>query len=383
MKKYWAVLIFVLVVAMVFAAAGCKRPEVAEKVKKKEIVLVNHTSLTGGLADYGFAAKTAVELAVKDFSSFKAGGTEYSIKLLSLDDKGDQAESAIVAQNAVDKGASAVIGCLTSGNTNAALPIYEKANIPMISPSATRPDLTDVGHKNFFRTCLRDDLQGEVLGKWAVDLGFKKVTVMDYKGDYAVALADVVEKTLKDNGVQVQREHTVEKEVDFSAQISNIKGFGSEAMIYTGYHREAGLMRKQMVEAGMKSVKFMGGDGIKSEEIFKEAGGNENAEGLMCTFGLDRGAMAGYEKFKDKYEKKTGKEPGPYAENAYDAVGILVAAIKKAGTTDGQSIIDALHEIDYNGVLGKFSFDEKGDIKIEGGISKFEAKDGKWVAVKE
>lgn len=369
--------------ATVFVVSGCRRPEVTEEVKKKEIVLVNHTSLTGGLADYGFAAKTGVELAVKDFSPFKVGDTEYSIKLLTLDDKGDQAESAIVAQNAVDRDAVAVVGALTSGNTNAALPIYEKANIPMISPSATRPDLTDVGHKIFFRTCLRDDLQGDVLGEWGADLGFKKVTVMDDKGDYAVALGDVVEKTLKEHAVQVQREHTVEKEVDFSAQISNIKSFGSEAVIYTGYHQEGGLLRKQMVEAGMKNVKFMGGDGIKSEEIFKEAGGNENAEGMMSTFGLDRELMADYEEFKEKYEEKAKKEPGPYSENAYDAVGILVAAIKEAGSTDGQKIIDALHEIKYTGVLGNFSFDEKGDIKIAGGISKFEAKNGEWVPVKQ
>ncbi len=382
MKRYKVFIVLVLALLLTLLATSCTRPKKVE-VQKNEIVLVNHTSLTGGLADYGQAARTGIELAVADFSPFKIGDTEYSIKLLSLDDKGDQAESAIVAQNAVDRDAVAIIGALTSGNTNAALPIYKKANIPMISPSATRPDLTEAGHKVFFRTCLRDDLQGDVLGKWAASLGFKKVTVMDDKGDYAVALADVVEKTLKDNGVEVQREHTVEGEVDFSAQISNIKGFASEAVIFTGYHREAGLLRKQMVEAGLKDVKFMGGDGIKSEDIFKEAGGNENAEGMMCTFGLDRSAMPKYEDFKEKYQEKTGKEPGPYSENAYDAVGILVAAMQKAGTTDGGAVIEALHEIDYSGVIGKFSFDEKGDIKITGGISKFEGKDGKWVPVVE
>lgn len=371
-----AALVVVLLLTM-----GCRKPKVVEK--KKEIVLVNHTSLTGGLADYGAAAKAGVELAVKDFSPLTIGDTEYIIKLLNLDDKGDQAEAAIVAQNAVDKGAAAVIGALTSGNTNAAIPIYKKADIPMLSPSATRPDLTEAGHEIFFRTCLRDDLQGKVLAQWAIALKFKKVTVMDDKGDYSVALADVVQKTLEDNGVSVQREHTVEKEVDFSPQISNIKGFGSELVIYTGYHQEGGFLRKQMVEAGLKDVKFMGGDGIKSEEIFKEAGGNENAEGMMCTFGLDRSAMPGYEKFKAKYKEKTGKEPGPYSENAYDNVGVLVEAWKEAGSTEGEAVIEALHEIEYNGVIGTFTFDENGDIEIEGGISKFVAKDGKWVPSEE
>jgi len=387
-KRNLLALFLCLTLATVLMLAGCAKKEEAEApaeetteaMEKKEILLVNHTSLTGGLADYGFAAQEGIELAVEKFSPFTAGNVEYTIKLVNLDDKGDSAEAAVTAQNAVDMGAVAIIGCLTSGNTNAAMPIYDKANIPMISPSATRPDLTELGHSNFFRTCIRDDVQGNALGTWVVDLGYKKVTVMDDRGDYSVAFADVVEETLKAANVEVQREHCQERDTDFSAQINNIKNNDSEAVIFTGYHREGGLLRKQMIENGLKDIQYMGGDGIKSGEIVNEAGGKENAEGTLCTFGLSQADMPGYEEFKTAYIKDTGKEgTGPYSENAYDAVGILVEAIKRAESTNGTDIIEALRNIKYTGIMGTFNFDEKGDIEIGSAVSKYVIKDGSWV----
>ncbi len=381
-----SLILFLSLILVTALLVGCaKKAKEEAKVEKKEVLIVVQTSLTGGLADYGYAAAEACKLAAKDFSPFTVGNTEYTIKLEILDDKGEPGEAAVVAQRAVDMGATAVIGCLTSGNSNAAIPIYAKANIPMISGSATNPQLTESGHKNFFRTCLRDDLQGKAIAEWAIELGYKKVVVMDDKGDYAVGLADEVEKTLKEAGVETNRQHCQEGDTDFSAQVNNIKTFGADAVIFTGYHREAGLLRKQMVEAGLKDVAFMGGDGIKSEEIFKEAGSAENMEGAMCTFGsLSQEEMPGFEEFKKKYKEATGKDPGPYSENNYDALGILVEAIKKAGSLDGEKIIEALHEVEYTGVMGTFGFDEKGDITVKGKVGtavipRFIAKNGAWV----
>jgi branched-chain amino acid transport system substrate-binding protein len=389
LKKYLLVILLTIVLAVALGVSGCaKNTQQAADTKSagstaQEFIIVNHTSLTGGLADCGFAAKTGVDLAAKDLgSTVKIGGKEYKVKVLTMDDKGETGEAAVVAQNAIDKGAVGVIGCLTSGNTNAALPVYKKEDIAMISPSSTRPDLTDVGHTNFFRTCLRDDLQGKVIGDWAAANGYKKVTVVDDSGDYAKALGDVVEKTLKDKGVSVKREHaTDDKQDNFSAQIGNIKAFGSKCVIFTGYHRQAGLLRKQMIEANLKKVAFMGGDGAKSEELFKEAGGKKNVEGMMVTFGLDRSQMSGYDKFQKEYKDTTGKDPGPYAENAYDAFGMLIGAMKDAGTTDGKAVIASLKKIKYKGIIGEFSFAKKGDIQIKGGVSQFVIKDGKFVPV--
>jgi branched-chain amino acid transport system substrate-binding protein len=267
------------------------------------------------------------------------------------------------------------------------MPIYKTAGIPVISGSATRPDLTELGNDNFFRTCLRDDLQGAALGEWAIELGKKKVVIMDDRGDYAVALGDEVEKAIKAGGAEVLRQEGQEGDVDFSAQVANIKAFAPDAVIFTGYHREAGLLFKQLVEAGV-DAQFMGGDGVKSNEIGGEAGGNANVEGALATFGgFAQEGMPGYVTFAEKFKAATGKDAGPYAENNYDALGALVEAIKKAGSTDGAALIDALHEIEYSGVQGALTFDEKGDVSVPGGagtelIPRFEYKSGVWTFIK-
>ena len=353
----------------------------------KTIKIGVHTSLTGGLADYGFAAAEALKIAAADFDEFEVDGTTYKIELVIKDDKGEPAEAPIVAQQLVDEGVIGVIGALTSGNTNAAMPIYKTAGIPVISGSATRPDLTELGFDNFFRTCLRDDLQGAALGEWATELGAEKVVVMDDRGDYAVALGDEVEKAVKAGGAEVLRQEGQEGDVDFSAQVANIKNFGPDAVIFTGYHREAGLLFKQLTEAGVAAT-FMGGDGIKSNEIGGEAGGNANVEGALCTFGgFAQEGMPGYSEFAEKFKTSTGKEAGPYAENNYDALGALVEAIKAAGSTDGAALIDALHEVEYAGVQGTLIFDEIGDVSVPGGggtelIPRFEYKSGVWAFIK-
>jgi len=357
-----------------------------DEMATETITIGVHTSLTGGLADYGFAAAEALKIAAEDFSGFEVDGTVYEIELSIKDDKGEPAEAPIVAQQLVDEGVVGVIGCLTSGNTNASLPIYQEAGIPVISGSATAPDLTEGDFENFFRTCLRDDLQGAALGEWAVELDSEKAVVMDDRGDYAVALGNEVQKTLEAAGVEVLRQEGQEGDTDFSAQVNNIKAFAPDAVIFTGYHREAGLLFKQLTEAGVET-QFMGGDGIKSDEIADEAGGAANVEGALCTFGgFAQEAMPGYEEFASKFEAATGEAAGPYAENNYDALGALVAAIQEAASTEGAAVIDALHTVEYDGVQGALTFDENGDVSVPGGggtslIPRFEFTEGTWTFI--
>ncbi len=345
-----------------------------------------HTSLTGGLADYGFAAAEALKIAAEDFSGFEVDGVSYGIELIIRDDKGEPAEAPVVAQQLVDEGVVGVIGTLTSGAANAALPIYNAAGIPMISGSATAPDLTEQGFENFFRTCLRDDVQGEALGLWAVELGAEKAVIMDDRGDYAVALGNEVQGTLEAEGVEVLRQEGQEGDVDFSAQVSNIMAFDPDVVIFTGYHREAGLLFKQLREAGSEA-QFMGGDGIKSNEIAEGAGGAENVEGTFSTFGgFAQEGMPGYEEFAARFLEATGVEAGPYSENNYDALGALVEAIVTAQSFESADIISALGEISFAGVQGTLAFDENGDVSVPGGagtdlIPRFEFRDGDWVFI--
>ena len=319
------------------------------------------TGLTGPLPDYGYTAAEGAKLAAKDLNAkgVTIGGKKYTIQVVVKDDKADPAEAPVVAQGLIDEGVAGVIGPLTSGATNAAGPIYNKATMPLITASATQAKLGLNGWKNFFRDCVSDNIQGKALADWVKELGFKKVVIVDDSSDYAVGLSDVILKNMA--GTQTLKQSVKDTDTNFSAQIANIKNFGADAVVFTGYHKQAALLRKQMVEAGLGKVQEFGGDGVKSSEFAKEAGSPENAKGVLVTLGAfgtsDPAQLSGYAKYKTDYKAQTGKDPGTYSEGNYDALGALVAAMEKAGSTDHGAVIKALGEIEYSGIMGTFGFD--------------------------
>ncbi len=399
-RKVLALALAAVLAFGLFGTAGCTGDGEGDGGEATEgdaqiIKIGVQTALTGPLPDYGEAAKRGAELALEDFGTFEMDGKTYQVELVVLDDKAEPAESAVVAQTMVDEGVLGVIGSLTTGATLSAIPIYAENRIPQISGSVTGPKANAGGVDTFFRTCWSDAIQGEALAAWAIDLGAKKVVLMDDNGAYAVGLADVAEEALKAEGVETLRQNCQSGDKDLSAQVANVKEFAPDAIIFTGYHPEAGLMRKQMVEAGLADVIFMGGDGIRSAEFVAEAGGAENAAGCYATFGgFPEDQQPGYDAFAAKYkEKYDGDEVGPYAQNNYDAFGALIEAIKAAGSTDTEDIIAALQELEYEGVTGTFSFATeaegavaRGDIVVSGlepsNVPRYVVEGSEWVAVK-
>lgn len=388
-KRSRIVLASVLALALVAAmVTGCAQNN-GTSGGTKTLKIGVHTSLTGDLADYGFTAQEGVKLANKATPEVTVGGDTYKIELVIKDDKMDPAESSIVAQSLVDAGVVAVIGCLTSGATNAAGPIYSDAGVVEITPSATRADLVTKGWKYFFRTCVGDNFQGAELAKWVQELGFKKVVIFDDSGDYSRGLADVVEQSLKGTTVATDRQSAKDTDTDFSAQITNIKAFAADCVVFTGYHKQAGILRKQMVETGLEKVQLMGGDGVKSDEIIAEAGGAANATGLLATLGgVNPADMPGYAKFTSDYKTATSKDPGPYAETNHDAYVAIVEAIKKADSVDPAKIATALKEVEVDGVMGTFTFNEKGEVALKGNpdpiqtIFRYKCDGKTWVEAK-
>jgi len=398
-RKVLAVLLASVLALSMFGLNGCAADDGGDSGEgdgatgEVETIKIGvQTALTGPLPDYGLAAKNGVELALEDFGTFEMNGTTYQVELVVLDDKAEPTESAVVAQTMVDEGVVGVIGSLTTGATLSAIPIYFENRIPQISGSVTGPKANETGTDTFYRTCWNDAIQGEALAVWAMELGAKKVVLMDDNGAYAVGLADVAEATLKAEGVETLRQNCQSGDKDLSAQVANVKEFAPDALIFTGYHPEAGLMRKQMVEAGLGDVIFMGGDGIRSEELVAQTGGEANGEGIYATFGgFPEEQQPGYAAFAAKYKEKYGEEVGPYAQNNYDAFGALIEAIKAAGSTDTEEIIAALQTLSYEGVTGTFGFSTesegavaKGDIVVEGltpaNVPRYVVKDGVWVS---
>ncbi len=377
-----------LVAAALVTLYGCGKeepkkaaeaPKAAAPVEEVVTVKVGHAGpLTGGIAHLGKDNENGVRLALDEANAkgIKLGGKKVKFELMPEDDQADPKLGPTIAQKFADAKVAGVVGHLNSGVTIPASAVYNQANIPMISGSATNPKLTEQGFKNIFRVVARDDQQGPAVGSYLAGMKVKKVAIADDATAYGEGLANEVEKSLKAAGVQVvAREKTNDKATDFKAILTKMKGKAPDAVFYGGMDATGGPMLKQARELGIKSV-FSFGDGACTAEMAKLAGGA--AEGLICSQAGLPVEAAGKE-FVTTFTGKYG-EIKQYAPYTYDAANLLIAAMQKADSADPAKYLPELQKISLNGATGKIEFDDKGDRK-NAEVTIFTLKDGKVVPV--
>jgi branched-chain amino acid transport system substrate-binding protein len=266
-----------------------------------------------------------------------------------------------VAQKLVDTKVAGVVGHLNSGVTIPASVVYHGANppIPMISGSATNPEVTERGFSNVFRVVGRDDQQGPAIANYlAATVNPKLAAVIDDATAYGEGLANEVEKTLVAAGVKVlPREKGTDKTTDWKAVLTKVKGGSPDAVFYGGMDATGGPLLRQARELGLKAV-FSFGDGSCTDKMKQLAG--EAADGLLCSqAGIP--PQAASKKFLDAYKKRFNIDPILYSPFTYDATNLLIAAMKKADSADPAKYLPELRKIEYTGASGRIAFDAKGD----------------------
>jgi branched-chain amino acid transport system substrate-binding protein len=354
----------------------------AAKPAPQEAVTVRIGSaspLTGPQAHIGIDIKNGVQLAIDDLNAkgVEIGGKKVKFELVAEDDEANPTKATTVAQKLVDSKVAAVVGHFNSGASIPASKIYSDAGIPQISPASTNPKYTLQGFKTAFRVVAHDNQQGPTLAKFATEnLKVKSVAVIDDSTAYGQGLADAFAATAKAAGVKVvAREHTTDKDTDFRAILTSIKGRKPDLVMFGGIDPQAGPMVRQMASLGIKA-KFMGGDGMQTPNFIKIAG--DAAEGaLASTPGLPMTQMPGGKDFLAKYKAKFNAEVELYAPMGYDAVMVFVDAMKRAGSTDPAKFLPEVGKTNYQGVIGPIAFDDKGDLK-NGPITIYVVKGGKW-----
>src|SRR5687768_1699048 len=330
-------------VAVAFATmlVGCKKEETttvkteAPKPIESAVVRIGSASpLTGPQAHIGIDIRNGVQLAIEDANAAgtEIGGRKIRFELVAEDDEANPTKATTVAQKLVDSKVVAVVGHSNSGASIPASKIYSDAGIPQISPSSTNPKYTQQGFKTTFRVVAHDDQQGPTIARFAVDnLKAKSVAVIDDSTAYGQGLADAFERTIKEGGSKIlAREHTTDKDTDFKAILTKIKGRNPDLIMFGGIDPQAGPMVKQMSELGIKA-KFMGGDGMQTPNFIKLAG--PPAEGAMASIpGLPKEKMPGGTQFLQKYKGKFNQDVELFAPMGYDAVMVFVDSMKRAGS---------------------------------------------------
>ena len=334
--------------------------------------------LTGPQAHLGKDNENGARLAVDEINAagLVIGGKKMHIDLISEDDQADPKIATTVAQKLVDNGVVGVIGHLNSGATIPASTIYHNAGIPQISPSATAIAYTAQGYNTAFRVMTNDEQQGRVLGQYAVTkLGDKKIAIVDDRTAYGQGLADEFAKAAKAAGADVvAREYTTDRSTDFMAILTSIKAKSPDLVFFGGMDPQAGPLTKQLKQLGI-NAQVLGGDGMQTPEYIKLAGADAEGE-IASNPGLTLDSMPGGKAFKDKFTARFGQIQN-YAPYAYDAVYVLVDAMKRANSTDPAKYLPALKTTDYQGVTGHIRFDQKGDV-TGGAVTLYQVKHGAW-----
>jgi branched-chain amino acid transport system substrate-binding protein len=334
------------------------------------IVKIGHVGPTsGGIAHLGKDNENGARFAIDELNAkgVTIGGKKVKFELLAEDDAGDPKQGTAVAQKLVDSKVQGVIGHLNSGTSIPASKIYSDAGIPQISPSATNPKFTRQGFKTTFRVVADDVHLGGTLGRYAVNtLKGKSIAVIDDRTAYGQGVAEEFSKAVKASGGAIaESQFTTDKATDFTAILTSIKAKKPDVVFFGGMDAVAGPMIRQMKQLGI-TAKFLGGDGICSNELPKLAAGAIADGQVVCAEagGVDDAGKPALDKFKADFKKKFGTEVQIYSPYVYDALNVLVAAMVKAGSSDPAKYLPVLAKTEgYKGVTGTISFDEKGDVK--------------------
>lgn len=336
---------------------------VSTTAARADITIATAGPMTGQYASFGAQMKAGAEMAVKDINA--AGGIlGQKLKLLIGDDACDPKQAVAVANKMVSDGVVFMAGHFCSGSSIPASKVYEEEGIVQISPASTNPKLTDEGGPNVYRVCGRDDQQGQVAGAYlAKHYANKNVAILHDKTAYGKGLAEETRKAMNSAGKkEAMFEAYTAGEKDYTALVSKLKQAKIDVLYVGGYHTEAGLMVRQMRDQGM-ATQLISGDALVTKEYWSITG--DAGEGTLMTFSPDPRKNPAAAPVVTEF-KKAGVDPEGYVLYTYGAIQAWAQAAKTAGSTDPGKVMAALNSGKFETVLGKLSFDKKGDVTLPG-----------------
>ncbi len=364
MSQLWRIALALLLPAL--AAACSDMPSL--KVKGEAPMRIGVVGpMTGPNTAYGGQLRYGAGQAIEDINA-RGGVLDHTLTLRAVDDHCDPARAATIARGLAAENITFVVGHFCSAASIAAAPIYGAANILMITPSSSDPELTDAaaarGADNVFRLVPRDDMQGPALAKYILaHEPDRPIALVQDDTSYGKNVIDSARAALAAGGVQPVLQATIARDgVDFANLAARLKARDIGVIVFGGHAKEAGLLVLEARRQGLEAV-LMGGDALATEEFWKVAG--SAGDGTIVTSLPDprdlhtaRRAVAGLARF--------GIDATGYALRAYAAVEVFAAAAERAHSLATADLAKALREGEYDTALGPLRFDEKGDLEDAG-----------------
>jgi len=342
--------------------------------------------LLGDYSMFGIDISQGVSLALALDDGFEG----WTFELVAEDTGGLPEGGAAVANKMVtDPTVVAIAGHIFTGSTDAAMPIYEKAGLPMMSPSATNPMLTQKGSAVFNRLAFTDADQGKTAaGLLFNQLGLTKIGVMHDGGSYGQGLADVVKAEFEALGGEVVAYESVTPgEADYVAPLSAVASAEPEAVYFGGYAAEAIVMMNQWSQAGLDGVLFFGCDGTYGVEFTEKTGANGEGAIAASLVPPDSEEKVLFDAaYGEAFPTQAG-ELSAFTWSAYDTGGVLIDAIERTAFVENGTLyvprgalVQAVRNSDYVGLTGLIKCDEVGECNASG-PSFYKVVDGSWQAL--
>ncbi|MEP6471238.1 MAG: ABC transporter substrate-binding protein [Acidobacteriota bacterium] len=336
-------------------------------------------ALTGPTATFALSGKNGSALAADELNA--AGGVlGKRVEFVVEDDRGEASEAASAVSKLITRDhVVALIGENASSRTLAAAPIAQSYGVPIISPSSTNVEVTKKGDY-VFRVCFIDSYQGGVLSSFAFRTLNARTAAMlvDARNDYSVGLAEAFRQGFEKLGGRVVGElKYAEGDSDFSAQLTAIGALHPDVLVVPGYYTDAGLVARQAKSLGVTAT-LLGADGWDSPKLAEIGGPAVEGSYFSNHYSVDDPSPS-VRRFVDAYHKRYGADPDSIAALSYDAVRLLADAIRRAGSTEGKRVRDALADTkDFEGVTGRITMDADRNpikpaviLKVEGGKFRF------------
>ena len=354
-----------------------------EKVSETETIKIGGLApLTGSLAIYGVTTTNGANLAIDEIN--KNGGIlGKKVEYITLDTKGDSTEAVMAYNKLIDRGVSAIIGEITSKPSLAVAEIAAQDNLPMSTPTGTQVDITEAG-PSIFRVCFTNPYQGKVLAVLAKErLNADTAAIMiNNSSDYSDGIAKAFIEQADILGIKITaKEGYADGDKDFRAQLTKIAAEQPDVLLVPEYYEQASLIATQAREVGVKAV-FIGSDGWDGITKTLDSSSYNTIENSYFTnhFSMQDTAPK-IQNFLKSYKDTYNEDPSAFSALGYDAVYMVKKAVENAGSTNKEAVVDALKNIEYDGITGYLTFDEHNNpvkavtiLKITNGEYIFDSK---------
>jgi branched-chain amino acid transport system substrate-binding protein len=361
-RQTHAVILLAALLSACALAGGCGRGRgggeiVVKPTPDERVRLGAFMALTGDTAQYGISALNGLRMAVEEANaSGGVGGRR--VELIIQDTRSDASETEVVVRRlAQESRVHALVGEVVSSRSLAAARVAQAEGVPMLTPSATSPEVTAVGDY-VFRSCYTDTFQGAALAHFAIGnlSALRAALLVDRDQRYSVELARLIREEFERQGGKVVAEQDYhDGAADFSVQLAEVGTTQPDVIFIPGYYLEAGLLARQARDVGI-DVPLVGGDGWDSPRLY-EIGGQALSGDFFSTHFSAEDTDPQVQRFVADYRRLFTTTPDSFAATAYDAARIMLAAVARASTLERRAIRDALAATrDFPGVTGTVTF---------------------------